>query len=56
MSKSFKKSRNEQEEYKRQQLLRDREFLKHEKRKAELAEMETTARLAEYRRLKGELV
>ena len=55
MSKSFKQSRNEETEWRRQQLLRDRDYLKHMRQLVEQAEIEQEIKLQEYRRLKGEL-
>lgn len=58
MSRSFKTSRNEQrerEEYRKQQLLRDREYLNQMRKQIERSEAERRCHLAEYLRLKGEL-
>ncbi len=55
MSKSHGKSRNEDQEYRKQSRLRDSEYLNHMRHKLDKEEAERRLKLTEYLRLKGEL-
>lgn len=58
MQNSFKKLRNEareREEYRKQQLLKDSEYMNQYRRRLEREEAERKLHLEEYLRLKGEL-
>ncbi len=55
MSKSRGKSRSEEVEYRKQRLLRDKDYLNHKRRELDNEEAERRLKLTEYLRLKGEL-